>query len=172
MCVNSKKRAFNFSFPYLLKVLKNLIAGAPGFEPGSAVLETAILPLNDAPTPPLGNWRRKLFTANFCFLVDSVFSTPPTSLVSTRSLKTLGFESAPTAVGAHSDTGKTSYFFPDPLFGNCCRKLLPTYFDLFVSRMLSAPITKFLILQFPLNFFLILARVIIPPFANGTAQSY
>lgn len=39
-----------------------------------------------------------------------------------------------------------------------------------MNRLLPTPRTEFFELNFALNFFLVFARVIIAPFANGTAQ--
>jgi len=41
-----------------------------------------------------------------------------------------------------------------------------------MCRVFPAPRAEFLILQLPLNLLLVLRRVIIPPLADGTAQSY
>ena len=39
-----------------------------------------------------------------------------------------------------------------------------------MNRLLPAPRAEFFELNFALNFFLVFARVVIAPFANGTAQ--
>ena len=46
-------------------------AGAPGFGPGYLVLETRVLPLDDTPI----RQSRETLSCNFCFLVQSIFTT-------------------------------------------------------------------------------------------------
>ena len=50
------------------------------------------------------------------------------------------------------------------------RILFPGNSRLFMKSFLAAPGTEFLELNLPLHLLLILVRIIIPPFANGTAQ--
>ncbi len=55
-----------------------LSAGALGIEPRLVVLETTVLPLNDAPCGPA---QAGLFTTNFYLFVYRVFPTPFTEFI-------------------------------------------------------------------------------------------
>ena len=55
---------------------KTDLAGAVGIEPTLAVLETAVLPLNDPPLPVI-----ILFPGSSCLLVHSVFPAPVAELL-------------------------------------------------------------------------------------------
>ena len=92
-------------------------AGAVGIEPTLAVLETAVLPLNDAPF--------RLFYSTRNFLKIKC------------------------ARGAH-------LFAADP--------------PLFVERLHPAPVAELLIFNLPFHLLLVFVRIVIPPFANGTAK--